>query len=158
MDDHVLPKTAIEKSSIPAKELVVGDLYAVLLLGNNTWCYGVYNYDSVAVTDKARMPLEAESSHELLYARTDPGRWDTSLASFHAITVDVESMVNSWKAEEAARGNWGWGGPAADVPLRRVGWDLATHLRERAWARRKHAVAAWALARAAMEAEETADA
>lgn len=158
MDDYILPKTAIERSSIPTKELVVGDLYAVLLIGgNNTWFYGIYNGDSLSITDTEKIMLEF-CARKLCYARTGPGRWDTTLASFHPITVDVESMVSTWKAEEAARGNWGWGGPAADVPLRRVGWDLATHLRERAWARRKHAVAAWALARAAIAAEETAGA
>lgn len=143
-----IPKTPLETLSIPADQLEVGGLYAVLLLGNSTWCYGVYNYDSVAVTDKAQMPLESESSHTLLYARTGPGRWATTLASFYPITVDVDSMVNTWRAEEPH---------GDDRPLQRVGWDLATHLRERAWARRKYAVAAWAAARAALVAEETTE-
>ncbi len=150
-----IPKTPIQTLSVPSKELEVGGLYAVLLLGNNTWCYGEYNYDSVAVTNTARMPLESECSHTLLYARTGPGRWATTLVSFHPITVDVPAMVASWEATEAAGGNFGWHVEEANAPLRRVGWDLATHLRERAWARRKHAVAVWAARQAALLAEES---
>ena len=149
------PKTQIQLLSIPSDTLVEGDLYAMLLMGTNTWSYGVYTGDSLRITDTEKIPLEFEYSRKLCYARTGTGRWDSSLASFHALTVDVESMVYTWKAKEAANGNWGWGGPEAERPLQRVGWTLTEHLHEQAWARRKHAVTAWAAVYAAKFAAET---
>ena len=151
-------------AAIPRADLVKGSLYAILLIGKNVWCYGVYNgHDGTLVNDTMLMPLEyrynSATQASVWMARTGPDLFDVCEVLFFPITHNVETMVNGWREADRLRG-WEEDGVGflEIVPIRHIGWTLMKHLRERAWARRMHAVTAWAARQAALLEAETADA
>lgn len=140
-------------ASIPYNELVVGKLYTILVIARNAICYGVLEDAAVGVTDTTYLPIE-KNAQDLLgrsmwKARLGPGRYDLAEILFYPITHDLETSVYAWREKERLREwrEYGTGYFKSDTPhLRRVGYTLIDKLREQAFARRKHAVIAWAAA------------